>query len=126
MPIIFTVDHQRHDVRAVAIGPVTFDDVRRHILQERHWRGLSYPEFFDARGAGIALSPSEVRKLVEMLRTLASETRLGPTAVLVSSDQAFGVFRMIEMLVEDVCEVKPFRDEAAARAWLASKSAAAP
>jgi hypothetical protein len=57
---------------------------------------------------------------------LASESRLGPTAVLVSSDEAFGIIHMLEMLVEDVCEVKSFRDEAAARAWFASKSVAGP
>jgi hypothetical protein len=31
--------------------------------------------------------------------------------------------RMLEIFVEDVAEVRPFRDEQGARAWLASKSA---
>ncbi len=94
-------------------------------MQERQWQGLSYPELVDARGAGIEFTPSEVREVVELLRQLGTESRLGPTAVLVSSDAAFGIIRMLEMLVEDVCEIKPFRDEPEARAWLATKSQSA-
>ena len=125
MPIVFTVDHQRREVHSIAIGPVTFESVRSHLMQERQWQGLSYPELIDARGAGIEFTPPEVREVVDLLRRLGTESRLGPTAVLVSSDAAFGIISMLEMLVEDVCEIKPFRDESEARAWLASKSQAA-
>jgi hypothetical protein len=31
------------------------------------------------------------------------------------------LMRMIEILVEDVCDVRPFRDEQEARAWLAAQ-----
>jgi hypothetical protein len=125
VPIVFTVDHERREVHSIAIGPVTFESIRTHLMQEKHWRGLTYPELVDARGAGIDFTPSEVREVVELLRNLGAESRLGPTAVLVSSDAAYGIIRMLEMLVEDVCEIKPFRDESEARAWLASKSPAA-
>lgn len=126
MPIVFTVDHEHQLVHAIALGDVSYEGLRSHLMQERHWRGLSYPEIMDARGAGFSLTPSEVRQIVDLLRTLGTETHLGPTAILVSSDEAFGFFRMLEMLVEDCCEVKPFRDEAEALKWLTSKSKAAP
>jgi hypothetical protein len=32
------------------------------------------------------------------------------------------MMRMLEMLVEDVCEICPFREEAGARAWLEARS----
>jgi hypothetical protein len=122
MPIITNVDPERGEVHAVAVGTVTFDDVRNHLLLERHFGGLAYKEFVDARGAWISLSAAENREIAEMLRNLRRESRLGPTAVLVSDDVAFGVIRMLEALVEDVCEVKPFRDEQEARAWLATST----
>jgi hypothetical protein len=121
MPIITDVDHERSQVRAVAVGLVTYDDVRAHLSLERHFRGLPYPEFIDARGTTISLTPDEVRRIAELLRELRRDSTLGPTAVLVSDDVAFGLIRMLEALVEDVCEVKPFRDEQDARAWLAAR-----
>ena len=63
----------------------------------------------------------EIRQIVKLLRRLGQESKLGPTAVLVSTDVAFGIIRTLEALVEDVCEVKPFREEQEARAWLAMK-----
>jgi hypothetical protein len=124
LPIVFTVDHNRREVHSIAIGPITYESIRSHLMQERHWGGLAYPELVDARGAGINITSSEVRQIVELLRTMGHQARMGPTAILVSSDLAFGLVRMVEMLVDDCCEVKPFRDEAEARAWLASKSQA--
>jgi hypothetical protein len=56
--------------------------------------------------------------VVAWLRWLGERTRLGPTAVVVNSDVAFGIVRMIEMMVEDVALVKPFRDKLDAELWL--------
>jgi hypothetical protein len=53
-----------------------------------------------------------------MLRWLGERTRLGPTAVVVDSDLAYGIVRMVEILVQDVCLVKPFRDKLDAELWL--------
>jgi len=77
--------------------------VESHLMRERHWEGLAYREFIDGRGAGVELSASDVRRIVEMLRQLSLESKLGRTAILVSSDYAYGLMRMLEMMVEDVC-----------------------
>jgi hypothetical protein len=121
VPIIVSVDHDRREVRAVAVGPISYEDVKNHVMQERYFGGLAYPELFDARGAGISWTPREIREIVALLRRLGQESRLGPTAVLVSSDVAFGIMRMIEALLEDLCEVKPFWNEGEAKEWLASR-----
>jgi hypothetical protein len=121
MPIILNVDHERKEVNCVAIGPISLADVVNHLSTERHFKGLAYKEFIDARGAGISWTPEEIRQIVELLRRLGQESKLGPTALLVFTDVAFGVIRTLEALVEDVCEVKPFREEQEARAWLATK-----
>jgi hypothetical protein len=122
MPILLSVDHKRKEVDAVAIGPVTYADVENHLMMERHFKGLAYREFIDARGTGSLLTPAEIRQIVGVIRRLGQESTLGPTAILVSSDIAFGIVRMLEMLVEDVAKIKPFRDEKEARAWLATES----
>ena len=121
MPIVLNVDHERNLVFSIAIGPVTFDDVRNHLLLERHFNGLAYKELIDARAGWVSFSSAEARQIVELIRSLGRESKLDATAVLVSGDVAFGVVRMVETLVEDVCAVKPFRDEQEARAWLAAQ-----
>lgn len=123
MPIISNIDHERREVHAIAVGPVTYADVEEHILQQQRLGSVPYREFLDGRGAGLSLSPAEIRRIVELLRTLSKEGPLGRTAVLVPSDYAFGMVRMLEMLLEDVFELRPFRDEHEARAWLAGSAA---
>jgi hypothetical protein len=121
MPIILGVDHECKQVDAVAVGPVTHADVENHLLTERHFGGLACEEFIDARCAGVLFTPDETRQIVALLRRLGQESKLGPAAVWVSTDIAFGLMRMLEILVEDVAIVKPFRDEQEARGWLASQ-----
>jgi hypothetical protein len=123
MPITSTVDHARSEIHAVATGPIHYADIEEHLQQEQNREGLSYSEFIDAREATPILSPAEVRRIVELLRALRKESRLGRTAVLVSTDYAFGLLRMLETLLEDVCQVRPFRDELEAHEWLAEKDA---
>jgi hypothetical protein len=66
----------------------------------------------------IKFSPAEVQELLELLRSLVRSHCLGRTAVVVSTDVAYGIMRMLKVLVEDVCVVRPFRDLPAAELWL--------
>lgn len=121
MPIFVDVDHGRKQVNSLAVGPVSYEDVKNHLLMERYFNGLRYRELIDARGAGISLSPPELRHVVELLRDLGQSSKLGPTAVLVDNDVAFGAMRMLEELTKDLTEIEPFRTEEEARRWLASR-----
>ena len=123
MPIISSVDHERREVEAMAVGPVTYADVAAHFSHERHRHGLSYPSFVDVRAAGIAFTPDEARQIGELIRTLSQETPLGRTAILVSSDEGFQMVRKLAEMVADACEIRAFRDEQEARAWLAGSPA---
>ena len=125
MPIIIRViDHERTELEAVAFGPIDYAEVEKHLLEERTMEGLAYKEFIDARGAELvfALSPTEIRQIVGLIRNLSQQSKFGPTAVLVSTDFAFGIMRAMEMLLEDVTDLRPFRHENLARSWLASTS----
>jgi hypothetical protein len=117
--ITATYDHAHRRVMGVAEGRITLEQIRDHLEEERQEPGLAYSEFIDARRADPDLSPADIRILVALLRWLGERTRLGPTAVLVSTDYQYGITRMVEMMVEDVCPIKPFRTEADAELWLA-------
>jgi len=118
MGITATFDHQHRRVSARAVGRITLDEIREHLEEERQEPALGYSELIDARGAIPDFPPADVRVLVAWLRWLGERTRLGPTAVVVDSDLAFGIARMVEMLVDDVCQVKPFRNKLDAELWL--------
>jgi len=117
MTITHFVDHDRRELVATATGPVSYEEVRNHLLVERQEEGLSYPEIIDARAATPAWSAAEAREIVTLLEAFGRKSVLGPTAVVVSSDVAYGMIRMFEILLQDVCVVRPFRDYAAAEQW---------
>ncbi|HKR08436.1 MAG TPA: hypothetical protein VJS39_04540 [Gemmatimonadaceae bacterium] len=118
MPITATYDHQHRRVLATAVGRISLDEIRSHLEEERQEPALGYSEMVDARGAVPDFPPADVRILVAWLRWLGEKTRLGPTAVIVDTDFAFGMARIIESLVDDVALVKPFRDKLDAELWL--------
>ena len=118
MPITATYDHQHRRVIATAEGRVTLDEIRSHLEEERQEPALGYSELFDVRDAIPDFPPADARILVAWLRWLGERTRLGPTAVVVNNDLAYGIARMVEMLVEDVAQVRPFRDKLDAELWL--------
>ena len=66
----------------------------------------------------MVVSAADVRAIVDILRRLATGSRLGPTAVIVDTDLAYGMLRMLEALVGDVCAVQPFRGQRDAEEWL--------
>jgi hypothetical protein len=119
MSFTTTVDHVHRRVFVRADGPITLDDIRTHLEEERLGVGLTYGELIDARGYTPAFSTEEVRTIVGILRRLGKESHLGPTAVIVDTDFGFGMLRLLEVLIEDVCEVRPFRSQEEAEKWLA-------
>ena len=114
----YSVDLKQRLVTTVAEGVVSVADVREHLSSEQRASALPFRELIDARHAWIDFSPADVRDIVNLLRTLSLQHFLGPTAVVVSSPVAFGVMRMLETLIEDVCVVRPFRNFAEAESWV--------
>ena len=114
-----TVDHAKRRVLVRAQGPITLADVRTHLEEERLGVGLTYSELIDARGFSPAFSPEGVRTLVNILRRLGRDSKLGPTAIIVDTDFGYGMLRLLEVLVEDVCAIRPFRQPEEAEKWLA-------
>lgn len=118
MPITSTIDHDRQYMASTATGLITWEEVRDHLLDERRDGGLCYPEIIDARTAKPIWSSAQARDIVALLNLLGRESALGPTAVVVASDLALGMLRMIEIMLDDVCLIRPFQDAKAAEQWL--------
>lgn len=126
MPIERHVDAERHRIHTVATGEIDAEAVRAHIRGEVADGILGLPELIDGRGVRLLLSTAEVRELVELLHRHGNADQLGPVAVVVEADCAYGILRMLEILSEGVCDVRPFRLEAEAREWLDGKTPTPP
>ena len=120
VPITYSIDRARRRILAVVEGSVTCAEIMDHLERERDDGGLPLPELGDATRATVALSPEEVGRVVSRLRELGRDHALGATAVVVGDDLSFGVLRMLEALVADVCDVRPFRGRGEAERWVDS------
>ncbi len=118
MAITYEIDKARRRLAAVATGAVPYPDVLAHLEMERLDDGLPFHELIDATNATAELNTGPVRAIVDRRRVLGRAHALGPTAVIVGDDLSYGILRMLETLVEDVCDIRPFRDHAEAEAWL--------
>lgn len=123
MPLITGVDHFRREVKVVAIGPVSVDDVLEHLFHQKREGGLGYPTLVDLRGAGVPTAPADLQQITEVLRDLGRDGPIGPAAVVVSSDANLDLMRVLEDMQRNLRKVKMFRDEAEARAWLRDSAA---
>jgi hypothetical protein len=121
VPITFTVDHALREVHTVASGRVTFTDIEAHILKQRDAGVVAYRELFDGRAGEVEFAAADTPRIVELMRKLTTEGPVGAKAVVAPDGYTYGVARMIEMLAEEFCEIKIFRDEDEARNWLAAK-----
>jgi len=122
MPVKLTIDHVGRTANAVANGAIGVEDIREHLDGERIRGGLPYREFIDATRARAVFGAADVRTIVDLLRSLGRQKALGPTAVVVSDDVTYGMLRMLEILLEDIAAVRPFRasEVLEAKQWLAS------
>ncbi len=122
MSMTTTINHAQRRVFVKAEGSITLNDIRTHLEEERVEAGLSYDELIDARGISSDFSQQDVRVIADVLRRLAINSGIGPTAIIVDSDVEYGMLRMLGILIEDVCRVQPFRRQEEAEQWLANLS----
>jgi len=124
MSLIYEIDRNKNELHVIAEGTIRLSDIQVHLQQEREDLVLPWKELIDGRSAALDLSAGEVRWVVQWLRDLSRSGRLGPTAVVVSNDVSYGIMRMLQVLVEDVCPIYPFRDLAEAERWLQAQARA--
>jgi len=120
MPVLVTVDHERREVTAVCVGPVTLADTMTLLDREVREEGVGYRKLFDTRGSGFEITEDEAHEIADALRARSKGSKIGPAAMVVSSDAIFELTLLIGRLTADVCKIRPFRGVPEARAWLAS------
>lgn len=119
MPISFEVDRERRRIRTSAVGAVTVADVAVH-LEELVQQGIeTYAELVDAREATRpGWYSADVRKAADLVSTLGGSAKLGPRAVVVTRAAAFGMVRMLSVLLSARLRLEVFRDVPSAEEWL--------
>lgn len=122
MPIKFTYDAKRGILFTEAAGLISFEDIEKHLDEERTSGALAYPEIFDASHASTNITAHQIRLLVRRVQKELGSGRFGPTAVVAVDDVFFGMARMFEILldVNDGPPVGVFRKFDEALSWIIS------
>lgn len=125
MPITYAYDATASVIHTVVTGDVRLRAIAEHLdaIGAEPW--FPAPALVDTRQAAPNIPSDEVRSVVEMFRRLGPQLNGVPIAVLVSSDVAFGLVRMMELMLDDVVTIAPFRDAASARRWIDESRASA-
>ncbi len=123
MPITCTVDRERDLLVIVATGRLSGAEILTHLEERERVEAPLSPlrGLVDATGANYgAMSQAEVLAIAERLKHLRKQHDLGATAIVVGNTASYGVLRMLGVLAEDVCRVRPFMDRQDAEEWLNS------
>lgn len=113
-------DPARGGIRTTAHGIVRFDDLAAHLQALIDGGVARVPQLIDSRDAEHDLSPSDIRRLVELVGHLQAAHGLSHrTALVVSTPMNFGMARMYGALAHNVDpDFSVFRDLGEAEAWL--------
>ena len=124
MPITYSFDPSEHVIHTLVTGEARLATIREHLnaISAEPW--FPAPAVVDVRLAGTGIPSAEVRSVVDIFRRLGPRLDGAPIAVIVASDVAYGLVRMMEIMLDDVVSIAPFHDMASARAWLAESLAA--
>ncbi len=119
MPITFLLDEPRRRLRTTVEGPASVDEVASHFQTLVREKLVGHADVVDAREAkGPGWFSADVRRMAELVRTMGGAGPVGPRAILVSSSAAFGMVRMLSVLLNPWMTVEVFRDPASAEEWL--------
>lgn len=122
MPIQYEIDKERRILRAVSVGGVDAAEVRDYLrrLESDPDYDPSFNGIIDVRSATAAVTPDDIRDIAELVRRRPKEAS-GRRAVIVGSDEHFGLMRMFEAYTSSgPTRYRVFRDSDEANAWLES------
>ena len=123
MPISYNIDNRKRRIFSHASGHITAADLRDHMYAEVGAEAVSYSEIFDCSNATTDLTGEDIRKLAAQRQQIAETRPSGAVAVVAPTDLFFGLFRMFDMLTDEVRPIRVFRSFPDAEKWLDSISA---
>src|SRR5215470_8080703 len=100
MPINFHYDPDVGILFTRAEGLLTFEEILRHLDEERNAKGIAHPEIFDATQAYTDSTAEQVRVVVQRMIEMGRQGVFGPTAVITDNDVLFGMASMLAILSE--------------------------
>jgi hypothetical protein len=119
MPITFEIDPARGRLRTVVDGSVGVAEVAEHVQALVGGQVAGLPDLIDARPArGPGWYAADVRKAATLIEALGEARSFGPRAIVVSSAAAFGMVRMLSVLLGSRLRLEAFRDVESAEQWL--------
>lgn len=118
MSITYAFDPQHRWIRTTVEGSVSVAEIAAHLRAVQNEPWYPCPALVDTRHAEADLSNADIRSVVARLSELSRHTRDARIAVVVPSGVAYGLVRMIGIMLEHQMSVYPFYDMAAAEGWL--------
>ena len=100
MPINFHYDPEVGILFTRAEGLLTFEEILRHLDEERNAKGIAHPEIFDATQANTDSTAEQIRAVVQRMIEMGRQGVFGPTAVITDNDVLFGMASMLAILSE--------------------------
>jgi hypothetical protein len=122
MPISYSYDAGRGLLETAVTGEVGLADVQAYFRQVAAEPWFPAPSITDLRHASPNLPSADVRAIAQLLRRLGPRLDGTPVAAVVATDVAYGLVRMVDLMVDDVVTLRAFRDRGEALAWIAEHS----
>ena len=122
MPMMYTIDEEKSLVRVLGTGRVTDEEMLECVASFRS-DGRLEPDMntlADMRDIEVCFTSDGVAGMLDIMEGTAGRRSAARAAIVVSSDLAFGMARMLEIQATDRLDpsFQVFRDMAAACQWL--------
>lgn len=106
-------------MRTVLVGPVGYEDIRRHLDEVAQADAFGCAEIIDTRGTdGPPPSLSELRRLAAHARDLIGRLPPGPRAIIVDTAINQLVSEVFSVFMSGPMRIEVFTSESSARKWL--------
>ena len=110
MPMQWTISHPTRLVIAVAKDDLVLKDIEDYLDAIVAAGALSYRKIFDTTGASVHLSEDDLMALGARIRAYIALGRIGPLAIVATTDNSYGQARMFTTLADADRPVRIFRD----------------
>jgi hypothetical protein len=121
MDVHRTIDTEKGIVYTTVSGALTLNEIRadmEHLNTEAGYHP-GMPVLVDLRGVVKLLTKEETAQLADFIKSNPRTVKRGQRALLVGSELAFGMYRMLESLASgSAVEYRVFRSEQEARIWI--------
>ena len=123
MPVQWTVSHPTRLVIAVAKDELRLQDIEDYLDSVLAAGVLPYRKIFDTTGATVKLSEDDLMALGARIRAYIPVSRIGPLAIVATTDKSYGQARMFMTLAVADRPIRIFRELHTARQWLDAQPA---